>query len=430
MRSSGGVGARRAALALVGVLLSLFVASAATAYADPGQVDREQEMPRAVRSTGVYLEPSSADGEPALWRRRLERRAAKADLGAPVKVLLWTPVKGVWPASRALYGDGSDTLRKLHLPPRSIALISDEPGLVLVRHGLESGPLSDRVDAWRAQAEAVVLRVERASPDPERYSTMSSVARAWIYLRLAAHDAPAPQALVEELSGDRSLLIDDATLPEPSSSGDGNAIFGSPWAIGTAILIVLGTMAWFLRQTWATRRGTLGQRAAASRSRTPDPLVESLTPLALEEDVTGLARQVAESDVRPGDAAYDRAQACLDAAAKYVDSDRERDRVGVHLLVAEGRATLHGEERRSKCFFNPLHTASTSVRRDKVTLPCCLRCAKEVSAGSEPGALLLTGDDGAVRPYYESDDVWTTTGYGAIDERWARRALLAALEER
>lgn len=426
---------RPVALAVVGVFLSLFVATASTAYADlgevePGQVDRERELPQAVRSTGVYLEATTADGEPALWRRRLEKSAARADLGAPVKVLLWTPVKGVWPSSRVLYGDGSEALRKLHLPPRSIALISDEPGLVRVRHALESGPVSDRVDAWKAEAEAVVLRVERASPDPERYSTMTSVARAWIFLRLAAGDAPAPQALVKELSGDSSLLIDDAVLPEPPSSDDSGAVFGSPWAIGTAIVIILGTMAWFLRQTWTTRRSALGERAAASRMRTPDPLVATLTPLALEEDVTGLARQVAESDVRPGEAAYDRAQACLDAAAKYVDSDRERDRVGAHLLVAEGRATLHGEERRRKCFFNPLHTAATSVRRDKVTLPCCLRCAKEVSAGSEPGALLLTGDDGVVRPYYESDDVWTTTGYGAIDERWAKRALLAALEPR
>lgn len=64
---------------------------------------------------------------------------------------------------------------------------------------------------------------------------------------------------------------------------------------------------------------------------------------------------------------------------------------------------------------------SASIRtpigtRKHVTVPCCAECAATVKSGSWPPGLLLADTGGRVRPGYFDDDVWTTTGYGAIDD--------------
>lgn len=409
-------------LALV-VLVTTPVASQAS---DPDP--REQQMTEQLGSTGVYLEPSPAKGDRALWRRRLVDGVRKADLGVPVKVALWTSAEGVWPGD-LWTRDEAAILDALGLPRRTVALLGDQPARVRVETALPQGRVRDRVDASADRAAAVVKLLEEASPDPERYERLSSVARAWVFLRLVAADAPAPRKLVAQLSGDPDLFDDKATPPESPVQHDSTPEkLASPWAIGAITTVLVGTVLLFLRITWVANRASLAERVAAPR--TADPMLDRLTRLSIEREVTDLAERVSASDVRPGDPAYDAAQSCLDAAAKYVDSERDRDRFGVHLLVADGRAALDGDDQRAKCYFHPLHTAVTSVKRRDTELPSCRRCAKEVSAGSEPGALLVADPDGTVRPYYETDDVWTATGYGAIDQRWARRVLLAALEDR
>ncbi|KRF17682.1 hypothetical protein ASG90_04800 [Nocardioides sp. Soil797] len=415
---------RRAAIAMVGFLLAMTVLPAVAA-----QDDRSTTMPEQMRQTGVYLEASPAQGNPALWRKRLETGVRKADVGAPVHVALWTEADDLWPNPEWFYDhDDAALLRKLRLPEHSIALLASEPGFVRVEQGLK-GRAADRVRAWKTRGDAVIRRIESASPDRERYPTMTAVAQVWVMLRLAAGDAPAPQDLVSELSGDVTLLDDQAVAPQ-AAHDDGAEAYSSPWAFVMVGVVLLLTVGVFLRITWVSRRGSLAERVAAPTRRGPDPLLATLTPLAVEQEVTDLAERISASDVRPGDAAYDAAQACLDAAAKYVDSDRERDMVGVHLLVADGRSALERAAVPSRCFFHPSHTATTAVHRRKVSLPCCAQCAGAVTAGQVPPSLVVTGDDGVVRAYFDTDDVWTSTGYGAIDERWARRALLAALEAR
>ncbi len=414
--------------ALVALFLGwCLVASVSPASAD----DRSTTMPKQMKATGVYLEASPAQGDLALWRKRLEAGVKKADLGVPLHVALWTEAEDLWPKpSDMTDNDDAGVLRVLGLPRHSVALLSSETGFVLIEHDV-TGRAADPIEAWETRAQAVVRRIVAASPDPERYLSMTSVAQAWVYLRLAAPNAPAPQKLVAELSGDVSLLDDSAAGPEdPLLADDGEDVYSDPRTFVAAGVVVLGAIALFLYQTKVGRRATLAERVAAPTTRGPDLLLASLTPLAVEQEVTDLAEQVAGSDVSPGDPAYDAAQGFLDAAAKYVDSDRERDRVGVHLLVADGRVALAGEDPPRRCYFHPMHAATTSVKRREVSLPCCPSCAGAVTRGAAPPALLVTGDDGEVRAYYETDDVWTSTGYGAIDERWARRALLAALGAR
>ena len=143
-----------------------------------------------------------------------------------------------------------------------------------------------------------------------------------------------------------------------------------------------------------------------------------------------LAEAIARSDVQPGEPHHDRAQACLDAAAAFVDVETDRARVGCHILVDVGLAAIKGRKRRRRCFFHPKHLASTSVGTDKVTVPCCLTCADDVRQGRRPNALMVADESGAVAPYYDTHDVWTLTGYGALPGNFPRRVLLSALEQR
>lgn len=420
-------------LLVSGLLALLWLGLAATApvagaaegeTAEPDTGDRLRAIRAEMADSGVYLEPALAQGEVDLWHERLTKALKKADLGAPFKVALWVPIPGVEPLEDDDLDDRA-RLRQLGMGKDSVGLI-DEFGSLWTVSDLPTGATA-RLRALEDRTGAVIRRVVAASPDSERYREMSPAAEVWILLRLAAKKPPAPQALIAELSGDTSLLVDEA--PAPDDSDDDLSDLASPWAIVGAVGVMLVVVAVFV----VTSRRTLTERlrdASKQPRRSPDPMIADLTPLAIEREVTDFAEEIARSDVRPGEAAYDRAQAHLDAANKYVDADAERDRVGCHLLVADGRLALAGESAPSRCFFHPMHTATTSVKRRKVALPCCQPCARAVTAGDTPAALMVTGESGVVAPYYETDDIWSATGYGAIDERWARRALLAALEGR
>ncbi|WP_156388843.1 hypothetical protein [Nocardioides sp. Root151] len=411
--------------ALAALLASLWVvlATVAPSYAD----DRSTTMPADLKATGVYLEPAAAMGDADLWRTRLKAGVRKADLPVPVSVALWSEIPGAWPDPEdVVVKNDAELLELFDLPPRSVALLTEDGSLRSVSH--LPGRAAESVRAWENRADAVVSRIEAAGSDADRDLSLSAVAEAWVYLRVADADGASPQELVAELSGDTSLFDDTARAPEPPSE-DFEDEFNSPWVLVSAACVLVGAVGLFVWKTWQMPRGSLSSRVAAGPRRTPDDLIATLTPLALEEQVTRLAEAISSSDVRPGNPAYDEAQACLDAAAKYVDSARDRDRVGVHLLVEDGHAALAGA-RSSRCFFHPLHPATTSVKRRSVSLPCCKPCARGVTDGKAPQSLMVTGDDGTVRAYYESEDVWTTTGYGALDERWAKRALLASLEAR
>ena len=144
--------------------------------------------------------------------------------------------------------------------------------------------------------------------------------------------------------------------------------------------------------------------------------------------------------------AYDAAGRVLDAAAGAADL------AGVLVLVDLGRdaldrghAAANGSPRTARrpvCFFNPLHgraatTASWQVLvHDKVTVPSCATCAKDVRNLRQPDALRdipITADGGpgghravSEPPYYERDrqrSVWAATGYGAFGSNLVQSVL-------
>lgn len=438
MCDRGGNSVRSGALSLVGVMLALIVlpwpvahaqpahAEAAHAQAAHAQGDRVDAIRTALDEDGVYLDSSPALGDPEGWERRLQTAREQSTLGLPVYVALWTEVPGLAPAEAFASAPWAEQRRALGIEDDGL-LLMHAAGFPLVKGDLPDGPVGDRVKALGDRADAVADELVAAAPT--QFGQITPVAWAWIFFRLAAEDPPTAPDLVAELSGDTSLLRDSSRrVPRPGHNAETLSL-SHPAVLVPAGLIILGTVAVFVLMTRAsTARTRRPSDQAPHRSR--DPLAAGLTDLSLERELTGLAEAIAASQVQPGDPAYDRAQACADAAAQYVDSDRDRDRVGVHLLVEDGHRDLAGQPRRARCFFHPGHHAETSVRRNDAEVPTCRACAAALSAGRRPAALDVEGDDGHVRAYYETADVWTSTGYGALDSRWARRALLAALEAR
>lgn len=300
-------------------------------------------------------------------------------------------------------------------------LVSGNSSMVTTDHGV-SGEPAHIIEATKLTTMAVVDELIAQSPAPERYPKVTPVAQGWIFLRLMADPGSAPD-VIEELTGDTSILSDLAR--EHDHYYGENDDFSPPTLIIAGVML-LGTV------LLAARRIRNDRRSARKKSLDlePDPMLRRLTPLALEEALTVLTEKIAASDRVPGDPHYDRAQACVDAANKYADSDTDRDRIGVHFLVEDGERALTGGSRTRRCYFHPAHRGNSTVTRKQVTVPCCAECAAAVKRGDRPPALLLADTEGRVRPYHFDDDVWTSTGYGAIDEHWARRALLAALEMR
>ncbi|MDT0203961.1 hypothetical protein [Nocardioides sp. AE5] len=414
-----------------GLVAALFLAAAmlpalvvGPAYGDDGDRDDGARLAQAradLAESGLYLEPAVASGHLELWRDRLATAMAEADFGAPVRVALWTEIEGVLPSN---YSDDVPTepFEMLQVPDGVlVASVYDQ-----VSVSTADPELYADVDALRVATDAIAEELVAAAGDPDRWRRTTSVAWAWIFLCLAAEQPPTAAELLDELSGDTSLLVDQVGAPRPEWRSTNEDFSPRSLAVIAGVLCcAVALMAWRWRH--AARRAVLGSAAEQPEL---DPMVANLTSLSVQEELTGLVEAIARSKREPGDAAYDRAQACADAAAAYVDSERDRDRIAVHLLVADGERSLGGWTPNRRCFFHPSHKATTALKRKQVTVPCCAACARAVMAGERPVSLLVADSDGRVEPYYETDDVWTATGLGSLDERWARRSLLAALEAR
>lgn len=400
-------------------MLALLCALAPPAHADDSRIERIRE---AVATTGVYLEPGTAMGEVDLWTTRLTAALDRVRLGVPVRVALWTPIPGLEPATEGPEAEPQAVRRQLGLTG-GVALTNWLPEAGVDDTAVQGETLR-RVRALDLQVDAIEDALVSASDDPERYRNLTPVARAWIWLRLAAQEVPKPRGLVAELSGDRSLLADGAVPPDIEDYyADEDSDLVHPLAIATALLVLLGTAALFMLRWRRDRETQEREEAPLERS----AYAAGLTDLHLEQEVADLAEAIAASEVAPGDRDYDRAQAHLDAAARFVDSQLDRERVGCHLLVQDGHVLLAGKTVPARCFFHPEHYSEASVGKGKVRVPCCLQCAAAVRAGKRPPALVVADARGKLAPYYDTHDVWTRTGFGSLPGNWAKRALLDSL---
>lgn len=149
---------------------------------------------------------------------------------------------------------------------------------------------------------------------------------------------------------------------------------------------------------------------------------------------TGLLRRRIERDAGTSPADRDqqnRADLALDVAERLLGAGDDADLVGAEMVARAGLrshdlARGGGGEGYRPCFFDPRHGEAARNARWRfgegdVEVPCCTTCFGHVDRGREPDSLLLPGRSRPV-PYWQRDDVWARTGYGALTDDLAAEA--------
>jgi hypothetical protein len=217
-----------------------------------------------------------------------------------------------------------------------------------------------------------------------------------------------------------------------------SALVGGLAALAVALLVGQSLRGW-------PRRGPARRPDAETPA---DPAAAPAVPPDLEDerrratrlaDALGLALDRTDWDsLRDRDLAA-RALTSRDAVEPLLASDDVGDLIGARVLAQSGTHDL-GRGRRGSgdplvpCFFDPRHpdaatTASWRLGDGMVDVPCCVACGTAANDGGTPRLLLLPHGRRTV-PYWERDDVWARTGFGAITDDLARDVLAERAEER
>ena len=172
----------------------------------------------------------------------------------------------------------------------------------------------------------------------------------------------------------------------------------------------------------------------------PPPELEQERARAVEL-VDILATSLEETDwgsVRDREMAG-RALTARDAVEPLLASDDVADLIGAQVVARAGARDLaRGRRGRGAalvtCFFDPRHpegvpTVSWRLGDGEVEVPCCPACAATVGSGGTPDQLRLRSRRSTV-PYWERDDVWARTGFGAVSDDLARDVLAARAGQR
>lgn len=269
----------------------------------------------------------------------------------------------------------------------------------------------------------------------------------------AGDDYPAtlPEADAERLA-ERAVRLEavadwrpgvDEFVEVRTASAGLSALVGSLSGLVVALLLGQTLSGWPRRRPAVDDRP--GRRPAGrgaggpGRGRKPAQQVPAVPAAEAERriaqaQVEALSRALAATDwegVRDRDTAG-RALTARDAVEPLLGSSDVADLVGAQVLARAGARDLaRGARGRGAalrtCFFDPRHPdAGTVVRwrlgEGDVEVPCCSACARTVADGGTPEHLRLPARRGT-QPYWERDDVWARTGFGAISDDLARDVL-------
>ncbi|WP_110239340.1 hypothetical protein [Nocardioides gilvus] len=219
--------------------------------------------------------------------------------------------------------------------------------------------------------------------------------------------------------------------------------------VGLVVALLLGQSlrGWPRHASQVASRGTSksksrGLSAASPRTPPVDPPPAPPAPgtpvLSTERArattlVGALAKQLSRVDLQRADAdLVTTATTARTAAEHLLDSEDVADLVGAQVLARTGsrdleRARRGGKEAYRPCFFDPRHGEASGrigwrLGQGQVEVPCCRRCSADVTAGREPEVLRLKGRRGP-RPYWDRQDVWARTGFGAVSDSLAAEVL-------
>lgn len=222
-----------------------------------------------------------------------------------------------------------------------------------------------------------------------------------------------------------------------------NASSGLSALVGGLSALVIALLVGQTLRGWPRRRAALSAAevaAAAHLLAVAPPDLE--TERACARDlVDELAEKLASTDwgkVRDRDVAG-RALTARDAVEPLLESDDVADLIGAQVVARAGsRDLVRGRSGsggpRVTCFFDPRHPESTTVATWRlgdgdVAVPCCAACGTAVVHDGAPAFLRLRTGRGS-QPYWERDDVWARTGFGAITDDLASDVLAERAGER
>jgi hypothetical protein len=218
-----------------------------------------------------------------------------------------------------------------------------------------------------------------------------------------------------------------------------SALFGVLSGLAIALLLGQTLRGWprYGKPGTSERKARRSRKVAPAAAPPPDLDVERARARELVATLSKNLGRVDWAAVRDRDVA-DRALAARDAAEPLLESDDVADVVGAQVLARAGSNDLSRGRRGSgevlqTCFFDPRHPeggsrASWRLGDGEVEVPCCPACEADLATGRTPDLLRLPTRRG-VRPYWERDDVWARTGFGATSDFLARDVLAGRVEE-
>lgn len=422
-----GVPGRRGVRGLAALLLSAAVLAAPAAYGDDTRPQTVDGLVAALRVDPVVVDQTMGDGDAAGAHDLLTSQVRK--VGFPVYVAL---------VSRPVDDPTSDSDRAALITALHRKL--DRPGLYVVA----TTDHADDVEGFGIPADPTLVDVARFSATDQLQKLLPKddypgpVAQAQLAVLTAQHadrmrpardygvPSVVPRAELRRIAGSR--------YGQPTPDVDNHHAYSNRadiadrWLAGGAgfgfvaplvLLLLRGRWpGWAPSQRLPKRPTSRGVPAAPDRVRPAE--VRALA----RREVDRLAGAIAGADVRRARPEWwDRADRAREAAEKVQASDDLADQVGAVVLARTGRRDLAraiGRRRDTRqdrpyhcCFFNPLHDegvqqATWRQGDSELRIPVCHAC-RAVEDGGAPNALKI-----GRKPYYERDDLWARTGYGAL----------------
>lgn len=286
-------------------------------------------------------------------------------------------------------------------------------------------------DTFHGTLDEVGRRV--ATQHDVRSVVLNGPLAAEVLLRTAASgDRALTEADVVELSERADELYSAAWWREPQQDRsrlyEAQMSVGWPWVAGTVMAWAVFCLVLLLLRNLVPQR--TGRRVDLSRLRTH-----------ATSQVAALAEALAETDwdaVADRDAG-DRAGLARDAAEPLLESDHLTDLVGAQVLALTGLRDLEiargaADQLYRACFVDPRHGEATGQMRWRLgqgdaQVPVCGRCREADAKGTPPQPMPRErhGELRRVDPraWFEVDDVWTRTGFGALTDEFAGDVLTA-----
>ncbi|MBC2932987.1 hypothetical protein [Nocardioides sp. zg-1228] len=220
-----------------------------------------------------------------------------------------------------------------------------------------------------------------------------------------------------------------------------SALVGGLGGLVVALLVGQSLRGWPRRGAPRRAVAPTAEKAATYAVAPPDLEDERKRAVRLADALTRSLEKTDWETLRDRDVAA-RALTARDAVEPLLASGDIGDVIGARTIAQMGAHDL-GRGRRGSgaalvpCFFDPRHpdgtaTASWRLGDGTVEVPCCPACATAVGQGATPRHLRLPHRlphrRGTV-PYWERDDVWARTGFGAITDDLAGDVLAERVGE-